>query len=72
MNNRWERRQELIDQFEEMLNESNEEIHIGTLTYQASEVLKKTDPIAYREAYLEWLDSEGIDEDSYIEGESDE
>lgn len=36
------------DTFDEYLDECFEEIHIGSLTYTPSHVLKKTDPIAYR------------------------
>jgi len=34
--------------FEEFLNDCNDEIQIGSLTYLPSQVLKNVDPVAYR------------------------
>ena len=36
------------DEYDEMIDECNEEINIFGMTYSASEVLKRVDPIAYR------------------------
>jgi hypothetical protein len=47
---------EIEDQFDEMLDESNELIKIGTLTYLPSQVLKNVDPIAYRIGLSEFED----------------
>ena len=47
---------ELEERFDEMLDESNELIKIGTLTYLPSQVLKNTDPIAYRIAKYDFAD----------------
>ena len=47
---------EIEEQFDEMLNETNELIKIGKLTYLPSQVLKNTDPIAYRIALSEFED----------------
>ena len=47
---------ELEEQFDEMLDETNEHIKIGNLTYLPSQVLKNTDPIAYRIALSEFED----------------
>lgn len=47
-----------MDRFEDFLNEVCDEIQIGTLCYIPSEVLKRVDPIAFREAYWEWAQSE--------------
>jgi hypothetical protein len=44
----------------------NPELTIGTLTFMASAVLKKMDPIAYREEFLCFLDS--LSDDYEIEG----
>jgi hypothetical protein len=47
---------EIEEQFDEMLDESNELIKIGTLTYLPSQVLKNVDPIAYRIGLSEFED----------------
>jgi hypothetical protein len=52
---------ELEEQFDEMLDETNELIKIGTLTYLPSQVLKNVDPIAYRIGLSEFEDY--LDED---------
>ena len=62
------------DQFDDFLDEVNEDIHIGNLTYTTSQVLKEVDPIAYREEFLNWLDAENLttDEDEADEDEDEE
>jgi len=47
---------ELEERFDEMLDESNELIKIGTLTYLPSQVLKNVDPIAYRIGKYDFAD----------------
>jgi hypothetical protein len=47
---------ELEERFDEMLDETNEIIKIGSLTYLPSQVLKNTDPIAYRIGLSEFED----------------
>lgn len=42
--------------FDDFLNETYGPVEIGELTYEVSEVLKKVDPIAYREMELEFED----------------
>lgn len=37
----------MISFYDEMLDETNQEIKIGSLTYSPSQVLKAVDPIAY-------------------------
>lgn len=54
---------ELEEAFDEMLDESNELIKIGTLTYLPSQVLKNTDPIAYRISKYEFADFMLTDDD---------
>lgn len=49
-------RADLEDMFDEMLDEEGE-IHIGSLTYSKSWVLKQVDPIAYRTGVNELEDS---------------
>lgn len=54
------------EEFCDFLDE--EEIHIGSITFLPSEVLKEMDPVAYRYALQEWaenLDIESLDE--YVE-----
>lgn len=53
--------------FDEMLDTSYPVIEIGYLVFSPAKVLFKCDPIAYRTALLDWLDSEGIDTDE-LEG----
>ena len=43
------------DGYDDWLDELDE-VRIGSLTYRASEVLKRVDPIAYRCGYSDWLD----------------
>jgi len=59
---------ELLEEVNELLNE-NEEIKIGSLTFEAAEIVKKCDPIAYREIVLDYANSKGIDIDELIEDE---
>ena len=54
---------ELEEAFDEMLDECNETIKIGTLTYLPSQVLKNTDPIAYRIGKYEFADFMLTDDD---------
>ena len=54
---------EIEEQFDEMLDETNELIKIGTLTYLPSQVLKNVDPIAYRIGLSEFEDYLEEDED---------
>ena len=48
---------ELEDWFATEFDEVCEPVRIGSLEYDASDVLRKVDPIAFRQAYLEWLDN---------------
>jgi len=50
--------EQLAERFDEMLDNCNEEIRIGSLHYAPSECLKKVDPVAYRLAVSEYIDSE--------------
>lgn len=43
------------DGYDDWLDELDD-VRIGSLTYRASEVLKRVDPIAYRCGYSDWLD----------------
>lgn len=52
---------ELQEMFDELIDDSNPPIRIWSMHYDTSRVLKHVDPIAYRCAFLEWIDSEGYD-----------
>lgn len=42
--------------YDQMLDETNEQIVIGNLLYSPSDVLKSVDPIAYDQGFLDYLD----------------
>jgi len=46
--------------YDDFLDEVYGDVEIAGLTYATSEVLKATDPIAYRCGFLDWLDMEGL------------
>ena len=46
----------LIPLYDQMLDETNEQIVIGSLLYSPSDVLKAVDPIAYEQGFLDYLD----------------
>ena len=54
---------------EEMFNEYLDEVYgsiiVAGYTYQTSDVLKDVDPIAYNEAFRDWLDVELTDENLF-------
>jgi len=54
---------DLLEMYDDMLDDCHEEIRIGTLAFLPSRVLKETDPIAYRCSFLEYIDSLGLDEE---------
>lgn len=54
---------EAIAAYDEMLNEANGSFEIGYLSFDASRVLRKVDPIAYRVGFFDWADAEDIDTD---------
>jgi hypothetical protein len=47
---------ELEERWDEMLDEGQEPIKIGNMTYMPSQVLKAVDPIAYRIGKYEFAD----------------
>lgn len=65
---------------DEMLDECTDQIQIGNLTYDPSDVLKSTDPVAYRCSVNEYIDCMVTDEiifehsdgNYYDEAEDDE
>lgn len=54
---------EAIAAYDEFLNEVDGPVKIGSLTFDASRVLRKLDPIAYRVGFFDWADAEDIDTD---------
>jgi hypothetical protein len=48
--------------YDNMLDECFETVRIGSLTYAPSDVLRKTDPIAYRCGFLDYINAEGYEE----------
>lgn len=42
--------------YDQMLDETNEQIVIGNLLYAPSDVLKAVDPIAYEQGFFDYLD----------------
>ena len=52
---------EALKMFDEMLDECYEPVKAFGLTLYAADTLKTCDPIAYREAFNNWLDSEGLE-----------
>jgi hypothetical protein len=51
---------EMHEIYDEFIDETSNEISILGLTYYASEILKKVDPIAYRCYFHDWLDGEEV------------
>lgn len=58
---------EAIEAWDYLLNESSGSLVVYGLEFDASRVLKKLDPIAYRCGLLDFIDSMGIDSDD-LEG----
>jgi hypothetical protein len=48
---------EAEDMYDDMIDEVSGEVKIGSLTYIASEVLRRIDPIAYDCGFNDYLDS---------------
>lgn len=55
---------EVDENLDELIDNENETIHIGSLTYSPSEVLKECDPIAYR-CYADDLRNFFYEDDKY-------
>lgn len=58
--------------FDDMLDDCYEVVNVAGMTFTVATILKNTDPIAYREMYLNWLDSEfvsaEIDWEAFVNG----
>ena len=48
---------EVIQAYEEALNEAYEPFRFGQLEYEPATVLKRIDPVVYREGLLDYADS---------------
>lgn len=55
------------DDFDNYLDDCNQEVKIGNLTYSPSHVLKNIDEIAYNEAFSEYNDSALTDIEEQLE-----
>lgn len=53
---------ELEKMFDDMLDETEEWPTVNGQQFAPSRVLKIVDPMAYREGFNNWIDSEGYDE----------
>ena len=51
---------EAFERFDECLNEIYGEVEVCGYTYETARLLKMADPVAYRCAFLEFLDDERI------------
>jgi hypothetical protein len=56
-------REELEFQYEESIDEAYAPFRIGNISFSASQILKRLDPIAYREGYWDYLEAIGQEED---------
>lgn len=54
---------ELVESFRELLDECYSEITINGCTFRPSRILEELDPIAFRQGYLDYADTEGVDVD---------
>ncbi len=50
------------DEFEDYLNECKDDVVLFGYTFPAGWALRKLDPIAFREAFLDHLDYDGLEE----------
>lgn len=49
------------ERFDDFLNEMYEPIRLCGYDYDAARAFKEVDPIAYRQEFNNWLDSEGLE-----------
>lgn len=55
---------EAVERFDDLLD-CGDMVTIGTLEYLPSRVLREVDPIAYRCGLIDYIDSEGVDSDTF-------
>ena len=58
----------LEEMFDDFLDEIYPDLKIACYTYQTSSALKEVDPTAYRQEYLNWLDSQLEDGNLFEDG----
>jgi hypothetical protein len=63
---------EAMESFDMLLDECNPEYQLGCLSFSPSEILKKLDPIAYREDFLIFVNCSAEDGVFYVEGYTDD
>lgn len=61
-----------LKKYNEFIDESNDEVQIGGLTYSPSEVLKAVDETAYDTGYNDWIDEEINSKNQDLEYAEDE
>lgn len=49
-------------EYDDMLDECYDMVHIGNLSYYPSQVLREVDPVAYRCGYNDYIDSVELEE----------
>lgn len=52
---------ELVNQFNDYLDDTYGTYTIASMDYLASEILKQNDPVAYRVIFNEWLDNQVVE-----------
>lgn len=63
---------EAFELFDYMLDDCVEPFRMGSAEFSPSAILKKMDPIAYREDFLNYINSSAEDDVFYVEGYTDE
>lgn len=58
-----------LEMYDDLLDDDGP-VHIGTLSYPASEVLRRVDPTAYRTGFNDYVDFL-TEDDVYVEGITD-
>lgn len=58
--------------FDEFLDETFGVVNVAGLEYNTSEVFREVDPVAYRSAFLDWIDSLEDEDILSIAGEEEE
>lgn len=75
MKNQMLTEREGLDMLDEMLDDCNEPYRLGYLEFSPSEILKKLDPVAYREEAINYFDAlaeDGIFVDGYTMSEDED
>jgi hypothetical protein len=62
---------EAVEIFETSLDDCNPVVKIGYLVFHPSDILRKLDPVAYREDFINFCDSL-VDSDIFVEDYTDD